>query len=364
MRIKFAFSVCFAFFAACSSAEFQVQNGSRSKQGDPKGAEADGEADTSKIEELSADNPQEITGSYLTIVCGRADAEEAPRRKDQKKNDLDMSLVGCYSDDSKVSLKDRGIKAYLKAENGDSLELAQETVVSTIWELVFRIPKDISMSSLFVLSGEFNQGQEVFSEPLENLKQGHAVNDSDKKSRLGLTADIYLGRPDRLRELASELDLEEEDYFSSGLRKTGSINFERLKFVYDDHDFLDDFDHFSRFKELDEQFFGLIIKGQLFIPESGEWEFDLNSDDAAHLFVNDKTIIRNPESHTFNHDYIDYDNETDEGPGLARGKIYLERGFHKIQVLYTQTSGGRALILSWRQQGSQFVPIPAGAYRR
>ncbi len=100
------------------------------------------------------------------------------------------------------------------------------------------------------------------------------------------------------------------------------------------------------------EWFGIQFKGRLYIAQSGNYDFQINSDDGANLYINGSKIV---------------DNDGIHSPRKREGSVYLAEGMHDFTVDYYQ--GPRVLIaleLFWRVSGAEqeFVIIPAGSFRR
>jgi hypothetical protein len=73
------------------------------------------------------------------------------------------------------------------------------------------------------------------------------------------------------------------------------------------------------------------------IPENGEFEFQLDSDDGSALFINGKRVAR----------------VRGTGPigRRAKGSVWLEKGLAKFRLEYFEGAGEQGLTLSWRGPG-------------
>ena len=98
------------------------------------------------------------------------------------------------------------------------------------------------------------------------------------------------------------------------------------------------------------EWFAIDYRGKFYISEDKEMEFSLLSDDGSKLIIDNKCIIGNDGIHP---------------PIKKRGKVFLKKGFHKIEVQYFQ--GPRyqvALVLSYIKNGKEipfnikdFIPL-------
>jgi hypothetical protein len=79
--------------------------------------------------------------------------------------------------------------------------------------------------------------------------------------------------------------------------------------------------------------------GSIVITESDFNLFELTSDDASLLYINNSLVVDNDNAH---------------GPTLKSGQRYLKKGVHTIRLDYAQTAGGQqALIL---EQNGDILP--------
>ncbi|MEM9065430.1 MAG: right-handed parallel beta-helix repeat-containing protein [Planctomycetota bacterium] len=75
------------------------------------------------------------------------------------------------------------------------------------------------------------------------------------------------------------------------------------------------------------------IRGTLIVPESGEWEFMLGSEDSAMLLVNGRVIVDSSSIHSWNE---------------VTNTTWLPAGEHRVQLFYLERSGDQGLELSWQ----------------
>ncbi|WP_152629866.1 PA14 domain-containing protein [Haliangium ochraceum] len=103
-------------------------------------------------------------------------------------------------------------------------------------------------------------------------------------------------------------------------------------------------------KSIDE-WFAIRFMGMIEVPNDGRYEFQLNSDDGARLYIDGDLVV---------------DNDGVHAPRAKQGAIALSAGKHELTVEYFQ--GPRyeiALELSWRRTGAgEFATVPAGALSR
>ncbi|MEN8194605.1 MAG: PA14 domain-containing protein, partial [Bacteroidota bacterium] len=92
---------------------------------------------------------------------------------------------------------------------------------------------------------------------------------------------------------------------------------------------------------LPEQF-GMIYKGYIEIPSDGVYTFSLLSNDGSHLYVGDKLVV---------------DNDGLHGAYEKDGEIALQKGLHKIKVLYFQAGGGKELKVAIKSNNLERTEI-------
>ena len=87
--------------------------------------------------------------------------------------------------------------------------------------------------------------------------------------------------------------------------------------------------------------FGLVWEGDLEVPKDGEYQFFLDADDGAALFINGKRII--------NYDRV--------GPigKEQKARVKLKKGLAEIQVEYFEYKGEEEIRLSWSGPGMKRV---------
>ena len=83
-------------------------------------------------------------------------------------------------------------------------------------------------------------------------------------------------------------------------------------------------------------FYGLDFTGQITIPQTGIWTFDLTSDDGSVLWINGQEIV---------------DNDGRHGTQTRQGTIDLTAGVYDIRVAYFSYTGSRTLTLNWEGPG-------------
>ncbi len=93
-----------------------------------------------------------------------------------------------------------------------------------------------------------------------------------------------------------------------------------------------------------EDHFSYIFEGQIYIPESGIWEFMTKSDDGSVLYIGGELVVNNDGSHA---------------AIQASGRVALTKGYHKYELQYFEDYEGHDLQWGWRAPGAdEFSAIP------
>ncbi len=92
------------------------------------------------------------------------------------------------------------------------------------------------------------------------------------------------------------------------------------------------------------QKFGFVFEGFIKIYKTAMYDFYAASDDGSLLYIDDALIVNNNGNHGF-------EEKTD--------KAYLEKGLHKIKVVYYDAGGNNGLSVSYNLKGENKVPVPA-----
>lgn len=95
------------------------------------------------------------------------------------------------------------------------------------------------------------------------------------------------------------------------------------------------------------KFFGIIYSGYIEIPKDDVYTFSVISNDGSRLSIADKLVVDNDGSH----------GATEKG-----GEIALQKGFHKIELSYFQSGGGKALQVFIKSDGREKTEIEADAF--
>ncbi|NOZ22453.1 MAG: PKD domain-containing protein [Planctomycetes bacterium] len=101
----------------------------------------------------------------------------------------------------------------------------------------------------------------------------------------------------------------------------------------------------------ENDYYMAIYNGEIFCPETGEYGFATNSDDASFLLVNGNLVAEWPygheESRRWDH----------------KGTIALERGIHRITYYLVENTGGQLARAGWKLPSEKyFSTIPKDAY--
>ncbi len=94
----------------------------------------------------------------------------------------------------------------------------------------------------------------------------------------------------------------------------------------------------------DEDHFGYVFSGYVDVPEQGVWEFMTKSDDGSVLYIDGVKVVNNDGSHA---------------AVAATGRIALEKGLHRFELLYFEDYEGQELEWGWKKTSdSGFSAIP------
>jgi hypothetical protein len=90
--------------------------------------------------------------------------------------------------------------------------------------------------------------------------------------------------------------------------------------------------------------FGFIYTGYINIVKTGIYDFYTESDDGSLLFIDEQLII---------------DNNGNHGMEEKTGKAILEKGMHKIKLIYYDGAGDNGLKVSFSVSGQNKFEVPA-----
>ena len=90
--------------------------------------------------------------------------------------------------------------------------------------------------------------------------------------------------------------------------------------------------------------FGFVYTGYIDINTTGMYDFYTTSDDGSLLYIDDQVVV---------------DNNGDHGMEEKNDKAVLEKGFHKIKVIYYDSGGDNGLRVSYNLSGQPKMEIPA-----
>ncbi|MGG9961530.1 alpha-L-fucosidase [Ferruginibacter sp. SUN106] len=91
--------------------------------------------------------------------------------------------------------------------------------------------------------------------------------------------------------------------------------------------------------------FGFIFTGYINIAKTGLHDFFVSSDDGSLLYIDDVLVV---------------DNNGDHGMEEKSGKAVLEKGLHKIKLIYFDSAGDNGLNVSFNLNGQNKMEVPAG----
>lgn len=97
-----------------------------------------------------------------------------------------------------------------------------------------------------------------------------------------------------------------------------------------------------------EDFFGVILEGEIEVPVGGSWTFGLTSDDGSRLWIDGREVVVHEGLHA---------------PSRREGSVDLDAGWHGIRVSMFEYSGGEELSLDWSGPGVARAAVPPAALR-
>ncbi|MDE6872201.1 MAG: GH92 family glycosyl hydrolase [Bacteroidales bacterium] len=94
----------------------------------------------------------------------------------------------------------------------------------------------------------------------------------------------------------------------------------------------------------DEDHYGYVFTGFIDVPEKAVWEFMTKSDDGSVLYIDGHRVVNNDGSHA---------------AIAATGRIALDKGMHRFELLYFEDYEGQDLAWGWRRTGEpEFCTVP------
>jgi len=112
-------------------------------------------------------------------------------------------------------------------------------------------------------------------------------------------------------------------------------------------------DSHNPFGQGQDDMFLSIYKGEIFCPETGEYGFATDSDDASFLLIDGNVVAQWPGGHV--------PSQTWENSGT----ISLKRGIHRIEYYHAETYGGQLSKAGWKLPSEKaFTIIPSRAFVR
>jgi len=107
--------------------------------------------------------------------------------------------------------------------------------------------------------------------------------------------------------------------------------------------------------------YGWAVKGYLFAPIAGNYEFAVDADDAADIFVNGTNVANFYNGHGF---FPQIAANPTAAAWFITGSISLSPGWHTLYARFEQQSGGDGYALGWRKPGDAgFSTIPSSNFR-
>ncbi|MGV6815249.1 MAG: PA14 domain-containing protein, partial [Phycisphaerales bacterium] len=103
----------------------------------------------------------------------------------------------------------------------------------------------------------------------------------------------------------------------------------------------------TSFGGLKTDYFGLRAVGNIEIPTTGTWKFNLGSDQSAQLYIDGQLLINDDSSHSHR---------------WKGGTIDLDAGSHDFEVRYWEGWSSAGLTVTWTPPGGVEVVIPPSAF--
>jgi PA14 domain len=99
---------------------------------------------------------------------------------------------------------------------------------------------------------------------------------------------------------------------------------------------------------ISSDYFALKVTGKLSVPSSGQWTFNLGSDQYAILLIDGQRVVSDTSGHSYH---------------WRSGAIQLSKGEHDLEVQFMEGWSDAGLFLSWRGPNDLFEEIiPASAF--
>lgn len=93
--------------------------------------------------------------------------------------------------------------------------------------------------------------------------------------------------------------------------------------------------------------FGLVYRGYIFLPEAGEYEFHLESDDGARLLIDGKTVVDDPLKHPMRE---------------VSGRGIFKKGRQSFELQYFQHKQRMRIGLSYTLPSGKRMEVPASSF--
>lgn len=276
-----------------------------------------------------------------------------------EKNEIDISII-----DSKV---ERILSVIIKLGLLDNPEWKENNILINSQENR-NIAYEVSRASIVLLRNENN----ILPIKKENIKSIAVIGPAAKIARTGgggsaLVSPINPVSP--LEGLKNKLDKKISIEFAEGVRLDGDAKSIPSQYLFADEGkkshglsaeyyinkelkgepVLKRIDKEINFwwrggspaKNIKEDNFSVRWKGYLVVPETGEYEINIASDDGVRLYINDKMLI---------------DDWYDRGVSSSNIKISLEKDkLNKIILEYYENGGDAVCVLGWNTPGEDLL---------
>ncbi|MBN1687700.1 MAG: hypothetical protein JW893_01220 [Candidatus Omnitrophica bacterium] len=89
--------------------------------------------------------------------------------------------------------------------------------------------------------------------------------------------------------------------------------------------------------------FGMIFESEIYVPEEGEYEFFLASDDGSDLEIAKEKVVDNLGAHP---------------ERIVSGEKFLKKGWHPLKIRYNDIGGGGMIRYWWKPPGKKEEDLP------
>ena len=98
-----------------------------------------------------------------------------------------------------------------------------------------------------------------------------------------------------------------------------------------------------------DDYYGIVFEGKIEAPKSGEYTFEMASDDGARILIDGKKVVEHDGLH---------------GQELRKGKVTLKEGPHTIRVEYLAYGAPNGFRAGWTEPGSNHARLSVESLRQ